>query len=109
MPARDPHAVLAEILALTELESSLIEVADADAMLLLCEERGALLLELPPELPASCAHLVQRFAAVRDANEAAATAAAAAIRAELGASLGRRTAVSAYGSGTDRRQYEGEA
>jgi hypothetical protein len=100
MAARDPHVVLAEILELTELESSLIVTRDADAMLMLCRERGALLAELPDALPATCRVLAERLEVHRAANEAAATTAAAAIRTELGGVSTNRTVSAAYGSGT---------
>ena len=108
MGVRDPRLVLMEIIELTELESSLIAAVDADAILLLCEERGELFDELPPSLPDACRPLVERFEVVRAANEAAATVAAAAIRAELGGVSASRTAVAAYGSGGRPRAFDGE-
>ena len=106
MGARDPHVVLAEILELTELESSLIATRDADAMLMLCRERGPLFDELPATLPPTCRVLVERFEAQRAANEAAATEASAAIRAELGGVSTNRTVTAAYGSGAPQRSFD---
>ena len=107
--ARDPESVLRTIVELTELESALIAERDAAAILLLCSEREVLLGDLPPTLPASCAPMRDRFMVARDANLVAATAAAASIRAEIGANRTARVAIGGYASASRERSVRGEA
>lgn len=106
---RDAESVLRAVVELTELESALIAGRDAAAITMCGDEREALLRELPTTLPARCDALAIRFTRARDANLAAATEAAAQIRAELGATRTRRTAIGGYASDSRERPERGVA
>ncbi len=109
MIGSDVERVLRTVVELTELESALIAERDAAALTMLGDEREALLRELPDALPERCAPLVERFRRARDANLIAATAAAAAIRSQLGTTHQRRKAIGGYASDARERPERGVA
>ena len=95
MPA-DAISVLARIVELTELESAHIDAIDADALHRVCDERARLLALLPATLPVEAQPLLDRFHAVRTANEAAAERTAAELRSQLSHIGAGRNALTAY-------------
>ncbi len=93
----DVPTLLARLVALTELEAELLTTMDATALQALCDERGAVLADLAGRpLPSSAAAQVERFAALRAANEATARERLADLRRQLARLDTSRGALGAY-------------
>ena len=96
----DALELLARLVDLTEAESGAIVTRDAATIVHICQEREALLVELPDQLPAGSEVLVRRFLDLARRNEQAARAA----RDEIGQQLAHigsgRAALAAYTPGT---------
>jgi hypothetical protein len=94
---RDVLALLTRLVELTEAEGPCLVAADAEAIERICDERAGVLAALAGRaLPADAAPLLERFEALRAANERAATAQLTDLRRRLGRLDSSRTALTAY-------------